>query len=101
MRAWIYYNSTRLVETQFWTFGMAMAFAEEYAQYLKGNPSDSLIGKNLDLDLSGSSPVNVTIRKIENGKVFVEYNNSTPGRIEEFNISEFEYFSGLKINNEK
>ena len=30
-----YYNSTRSVETTHWTLGMAMAFAEEYAHFLK------------------------------------------------------------------
>lgn len=57
---------------------------------------NSLIGRTLDLDL-GSTPVNVTIKEITDTKVIVEYNRSTPGRTEEFNISDFEYFSGLKI----
>jgi FKBP-type peptidyl-prolyl cis-trans isomerase 2 len=58
---------------------------------------NNLIGRTLDLDLGSSSPVNVTIKEITNTKVIVEYNNSTPGRTEEFTIIDFEYFSGLKI----
>lgn len=57
---------------------------------------NNLIGKTLTLDL-GSSPINMTIREITNDRVIVEYNRSTPGRIEEFSISDFEYLSGLKI----
>ena len=55
-----------------------------------------LIGRTLTLDL-GSTPVNMTIKEINDTEVVVEYNNSTPGRIEEFGISDFEYLSGLKI----
>ncbi len=58
---------------------------------------NNLIGRTLNLDLGSSSPVNVTIKEITNTKVIVEYNNSTPGRTEEFTIIDFEYFSGLKI----
>ena len=57
---------------------------------------NNLIGRTLDLDL-GSTPVNVTIKEITDTKVIVDYNRSTPGRVEEFSISDFEYFSGLKI----
>ena len=58
--------------------------------------NETLVGRTLDLDL-GSIPVNITIREITDTKVLVEYNRSTPGRTEEFSISDFEYFSGLKI----
>ena len=58
---------------------------------------NELIGRILDLDL-GSTPVNVTIKEITDTKVIVKYNRSTSGRAEEFSISDFEYFSGLKIN---
>ena len=57
---------------------------------------NNLIGRTLDLDL-GSTPVNVTIKKITDTKVIVGYNNSTPGRTEEFSIDSFESLSGLKI----
>jgi FKBP-type peptidyl-prolyl cis-trans isomerase 2 len=58
---------------------------------------NSLIGKTLNLDLGSSSPVNVTIKEITDTKVIVGYNNSNPGRTEEFSIDNFEYLSGLKI----
>lgn len=58
--------------------------------------TNELIGRTLDLDL-GSTPVNVTIKQISDTKVIVEYNRSTPGRTEEFSITDFEYFSNLKI----
>lgn len=56
----------------------------------------TLIGETLQLDL-GSTPVNMTIKEITNNKVIVGYNYSTPGRTEEFTISDFEYLSGIKI----
>ena len=59
--------------------------------------TNNLIGRTLNLDLGSSSPVNVTITEITDDKVIVRYNNSTPGRIEEFTIGSFEYISGLKI----
>lgn len=59
--------------------------------------TNNLIGRTLNLDLGSSSPVNVTITEITDDKVIVRYNNSTPGRIEEFTIGSFEYLSGLKI----
>lgn len=59
--------------------------------------TNNLMGRTLNLDLGSSSPVNVTITEITDDKVIVRYNNSTPGRIEEFTIGSFEYFSGLKI----
>lgn len=59
--------------------------------------TNNLMGRTLNLDLGSSSPVNVTITEITDDKVIVRYNNSTPGRIEEFTIGSFEYLSGLKI----
>lgn len=59
--------------------------------------TNNLIGRTINLDLGSSSPVNVTITEITDDKVIVRYNNSTPGRIEEFTIGSFEYLSGLKI----
>lgn len=60
--------------------------------------NENIVGRTLNLDLGSLSPVNVTITEITDDKVIVRYNNSIPGRIEEFGISDFEYFSGLKIN---
>jgi hypothetical protein len=59
-----------------------------------------LIGKEFTLDL-GSTPVQVVVKNITKDKVIVEYLNSTPGRIEEFTISDFEYFAMIKIDNNK
>ena len=59
--------------------------------------TNNLIGRTLNLDLGSSSPVNVTIKEITEDKVIVMYNNSFPGRIEEFTIGSFEYLSGLNI----
>lgn len=61
------------------------------------NMENGLIGKTLNLDLGSSSPVNVTIKEITDTNVIVGYNNSTPGRTEEFSVDSFEYLSGLKI----
>ena len=55
-----------------------------------------LIGKTFALDL-GSTPVDVKIKEINEDKITVEYLRSTPGRIEEFSISDFEYFAMIKI----
>ena len=59
--------------------------------------TNNLIGVTLNLDLGSSSPVTVTIKEITDTKVIVNYENSTPGRFEEFSIDNFEYFSGIKI----
>jgi hypothetical protein len=59
--------------------------------------TNNLIGKTLNLDLGSSSPVSVTIEEITDTKVIVNYENSTPGRFEEFSIDNFEYLSGIKI----
>ena len=59
-----------------------------------------LIGKEFTLDL-GSTPVKAVVKNITKDKVIVEYLNSTPGRMEEFTISDFEYFAMIKIDNNK
>ena len=56
---------------------------------------EEIIGKKFTLDL-GSSPVEVKVVEINDSKVIVEYLNSTPGRVEEFSISDFEYFAMIK-----
>ena len=61
---------------------------------------EQIIGKEFTLDL-GSTPVQVVIKNITKDKVIVEYLNSTHGRIEEFSISDFEYFAMIKIDNNK
>jgi hypothetical protein len=55
-----------------------------------------LIGKTFTLDL-GSTPVEVIVNDMTEDKVIVEYLKSTPGRIEEFTISDFEYFAMIKL----
>ena len=57
---------------------------------------EEIIGKKFTLDL-GSSPVEVKVVEITDSKVMVEYLNSTSGRVEEFSISDFEYFAMIKI----
>ena len=57
---------------------------------------EQLIGKKFTLDL-GSTPVEVVVNDITENKVVVEYLKSTPGRIEEFTISDFEYFAMIKL----
>jgi hypothetical protein len=57
---------------------------------------EEIIGKTFNLDL-GSSPVEVKVIEINDSKVIVEYLRSTPGRVEEFSISDFEYFAMIKI----
>ena len=57
---------------------------------------EQLIGKKFTLDL-GSTPVEIVVNDITENKVIVEYLKSTPGRIEEFTISDFEYFAMVKI----
>jgi len=64
------------------------------------NRSD-LIGKHFDLDLGSLAPVSVTVQNVIEEKVIVEYNNSTPGRIGEFLISDFEYLAMIKLNKEE
>ena len=57
---------------------------------------EQLIGKEFNLDL-GSTPVEVIVNDMTEDKVIVEYLKSTPGRIEEFTISDFEYFAIVKL----
>ena len=57
---------------------------------------EELIGKKFTLDL-GSTPVEIVVNDITENKVIVEYLKSTPGRIEEFTISDFEYFAMIKL----
>jgi hypothetical protein len=59
---------------------------------------EQIIGKEFTLDL-GSTPTQIIVKDINipKDKVIVEYLNSTPGRIEEFTISNFEYFAMIKI----
>lgn len=56
-----------------------------------------IIGKRFTLDLGSLAPVDMVVKEITNEKIFVEYLNSTLGRIEEFSISDFEYFAMIKI----
>ena len=57
---------------------------------------EQLIGKAFTLDL-GSTPVEVIVNDMTEDKVIVEYLKSTPGRIEEFTISDFEYFAMIRL----
>jgi hypothetical protein len=59
---------------------------------------NQIIGKKFNLDLGSLAPVEMVVRDVTEDKVIVEYLNSTPGRMEEFTVSEFEYFAGIKIN---
>ena len=59
---------------------------------------NQIIGREFNLDLGSLAPVKMVVRDVTGDKVIVEYLNSTPGRMEEFTISEFEYFAGIKIN---
>ena len=58
---------------------------------------EEIIGKKFTLDVGSLAPVEVKVVEITDSKVMVEYLNSTPGRIEEFSISDFEYFAMIKI----
>jgi hypothetical protein len=62
---------------------------------------EEVIGKEFNLDLGSLSPVSMTVMDITNDKVIVEYLNSTPGRIGEFSISDFEYFACIKLNKDE
>jgi hypothetical protein len=61
--------------------------------------NEQLIGEKFDLDLGSLAPVSMIVKDVTKDKVIVEYLNSTPGRTEEFTISEFEYFAMIKIGN--
>jgi len=58
---------------------------------------EEIVGKTFNLDLGCSAPVEVKVIEITDSKVIVEYLRSTPGRIEEFSVSDFEYFAMIKI----
>jgi hypothetical protein len=59
---------------------------------------NQIIGREFNLDLGSLAPVEMVVRDVTEDKVIVEYLNSTHGRMEEFTVSEFEYFAGIKIN---
>ena len=59
---------------------------------------EEIIGKEFNLDLGSLSPVSVIVKDMTIDKVIVEYLKSTPGRIEEFSISDFEYLARIKLN---
>ena len=67
---------------------------------------EEIIGKQFNLDLGSSSPVSVIVKDIKQDidlsgnidKVIVEYLYSTPGRTEEFTLSNFEYLAYIEIN---
>ena len=61
--------------------------------------NEQLIGKQFILDLGSLTPVSVIVKDVTEKEVIVEYLNSTPGRIENFSISDFEYFAMIKILN--
>jgi hypothetical protein len=58
---------------------------------------EQLIGKEFNLDLGSLAPVSMIVKDVTKDKVIVEYLKSTPGRTEEFTISDFEYFAMIKI----
>ena len=62
---------------------------------------NEIIGAQFTLDLGSLSPVQMVVKEVTKDKVIVEYLNSTPGRIEEFTISEFEYIAMIKIQKPK
>ena len=62
---------------------------------------EEIIGKQFNLDLGSSSPVSVIVKDIKQDKVIVEYLYSTPGRTEEFTLSNFEYLAYIEINQNK
>jgi hypothetical protein len=62
------------------------------------NSPTQLIGKIFTLDV-GSSPVRVRIKEITNNSVICDYLESYQGRVETFDISSFEYYSGIKLTN--
>ena len=59
---------------------------------------NQIIGREFNLDLGSLAPVEMVVRDVTEDKVIVEYLDSTSGRMEEFTVSEFEYFAGIKIN---
>ena len=63
--------------------------------------SKEIIGKEFNLDLGSLSPVSMIVKGVTDTKVIVGYLNSTPGRTEEFTISDFEYFAMIQLNQNK
>jgi len=62
---------------------------------------EEIIGKEFNLDLGSLSTVSMIVTDVTKDKVIVEYLKSTPGRIEEFSISDFEYLARIKLNQNK
>jgi hypothetical protein len=60
---------------------------------------EQIIGKRFTLDLCSLAPVQIVVKEVTKDKVIVEYLNSTPGRLEQFTISDFEYLAMIKIEN--
>jgi hypothetical protein len=58
---------------------------------------EQIIGKQFTLDLGSLAPVQMIVKEVTKDKVIVEYLNSTPGRLEQFTISDFEYLAMIKI----
>ena len=58
---------------------------------------EELIAEKFNLDLGSLASVSVIVKDVTKDKVIVEYLKSTPGRIEEFTISDFEYFAMIKL----
>jgi hypothetical protein len=58
---------------------------------------EQIIGKRFTLDLGSQAPVQMVVKEVTKDKVIVEYLNSTPGRLEQFTISDFEYLAMIKI----
>ena len=58
---------------------------------------EQIIGKEFNLDLGSLAPVSMIVKDVTKDKVIVEYLKSTPGRIEEFSIPDFEYFAMVKL----
>lgn len=58
---------------------------------------EQIIGKRFTMDLGSQPPVQMVVKEVTKDKVIVEYLNSTPGRLEQFTISDFEYLAMIKI----
>jgi hypothetical protein len=68
-------------------------FSEKWGLTIK----EQIIGKRFTLDLGSLAPVQMVVKEVTKDKVIVEYLNSTPGRLEQFTISDFEYLAMIKI----
>ena len=53
-------------------------------------------GQILSVDLSASAPISMKVLSFDDKQVKVEYLDSTPGRIEYFNLADFRLFIGEK-----